>query len=293
MSTPRYQKIAVIFGCNYYGQNSLYGCINDANDIKRFLLQKRGFEASNVLTVYDKKMTRNNMFKTLEQLALQTLAIAKRGEVPAVFLYYSGHGVQVPDTKNIESDGSAEALVPYDFEKGQLVVDYELFDRFIKKLSPTTELFIFTDCCNSGTNFNLEYNGMSRAYNNNDVSANVIGLSGCSDSQTSAEVSGRGVATQLFVKTMETNRIASISDFRKAMSDVSMPGHIQTPQVSVSKESLLNGQLFSWLVQDTKQKQLTQGELQRLTRQHKRTLIIEWVGQGLRQLTGRHDHLQA
>ena len=294
MSTPRYQKLAVIFGCDYYGQNALHGCINDANAIKEFLLTKRGFDASNVRTVYDKKMTRRTIFKTLEELAAQTKAIAKRGYVPAVFLYYSGHGIQVPDSKNIESDGSAEALVPYDFEKSDLVVDHELYDRFIKKLNASTELFIFTDCCNSGTNFNLAYNGMERAYKNHDVPANIIGLSGCSDTQTSAEVSGRGLATVAFVNAMEKPaKIASLANFRKVMADVSIPGHVQTPQVSVSKEELVNGQLFNWLLQDNHEAQIPQRELHRLAKEHKRKLFIEWVGNGFRQLTGQQAHMRA
>ena len=294
MSTPRYQKLAVIFGCNYYGQNSLHGCINDANAIKEFLISKRGFEPSNVLTVYDKKMTRRTMFKTLEDLSSQTFAIAKREMVPAVFLYYSGHGVQVPDRKNIESDGAAEALVPYDFEKSELIVDHELFDRFIKKLHPASELFLFTDCCNSGTNFNLAYNGMSRAYENHDIAVNVIGLSGCSDTQTSAEISGRGLATMAFIKSMERPaKVANIADFRKAMADVSIPGHLQTPQVSVSNKKLVTGKLFNWLIEDKREAQLSQRELQRLAKQHKHRFFIDWVGQGLLQLTGRRSFLQA
>ena len=288
MSTPTYQKIAVIFGCNYYGQQALQGAINDANEIKKFLLQNRGFQESNVLTVYDKKMTRNNMFKTLEELAAQTHVIAERSVTPAVFLYYSGHGTQVPDTKNIEEDGKSEALVPYDFEKVPLVLDHELFDRFIKKLHPTTELFLFTDTCNSGTNFNLAYNGMSKAYTDNEVEAEIIGLSGSSDPQTSAEVSGRGLATVRFIEVMEDSaKIAALKDFRRAMADVSIPGHVQTPQVSVSKQSLLNDRLFTWLLQDTGEAQLSQRKLRQLTKRQRRSRFFEQLGQSIRQLTGK------
>ena len=267
MSAPSYQKLALIFGCDYYGANKLHGCINDANDIKNFLLSERGFDASNVITVYDKKMTRNNMLKHLEELAAETHAIVENNKVPAVFLYYSGHGVQVPDTLKIEADGAAEALVPYDFEKSDLILDHELFDRFIKKLHAETDLFLFTDCCNSGTNFNLAYTGLARAYEGHAVDADVIGLSGCSDDQTSAEIEGHGLATAAFLKAMRDPRqIASMDKFRRAMADVSIPGHVQTPQVSVSKEGLLRGQLFSWLLVDDGTRQLTHKELKRLVK---------------------------
>jgi hypothetical protein len=289
MSAPHYQKLAVIFGSNYYGQNELHGCINDANDVKNFLLTRRGFDDSNVLTLYDKEMTRRNMLKALTDLAAQTHAIAKRNEIPAAFLYYSGHGVQVPDPNNIESSKAAEALVPWDFEKADLLLDQELFTHFIKRLNPATELFIFTDCCNSGTNFNLEYNGMARAYRDNDVDSRVIGLSGCSDIQTSAEVNGHGIATAAFIKAMEKpEKIAAIDNFRKVMADVSISGHRQTPQVSVSNAKLLHGRLFDWLLVDEGTKQISQKELQQLAKQHKRKLFIEWVGRGFRQLTGQH-----
>jgi Caspase domain len=277
MSTS-YQKSAVIFGSDYYGQNALKGCINDANDIKKFLLRERGFDASNVTTLYNNKMTRKAMLQALDELAARTHIVAKQNKKPAVFFYYSGHGVQVPDTRGIESEGMAEAIVPYDFAKSELIKDYELFERFIQKLNAQTELFIFTDCCNSGTNFNLAYNGLARAYRANEVDADVIGLSGCSDEQTSAEVSGHGLATALFLKVMKTpEQVATMDAFRQAMADVSINGHRQTPQVSVSNAGLVKGSLYHWLLEDDETPQIPKRELQRLLKREKPSFLCEWL----------------
>lgn len=279
-AVPQYQKLAVIFGCNYFGQNQLHGCINDANNIKKFLIDERGFDASNVHTIYNNKMVKKNMWKYLNFIVAQTQAIAQTGHTPAVFLYYSGHGTQIPDTRDVEKNRTADALVPWDFDSGNLLVDEDLFQRFIKKLDPKTQLFIFTDCCFSGSNFNLEYNGLTAKYKDHDIPASVVELAGCSDTQTSAEISGHGVATQAFLSLMKTpNKIATMNAFRKEIGNVSIPSHLQTPQVSVSHPSLVNSQLYFWLLQNENTQQLNRRAIDRLVRKNKPDLLSRIIYQ--------------
>ena len=83
MNPVSYQKIGLIFSCNYYGQNRLKGCVNDGLNIKKFLIEKRGFDAGNVTTLFDANMTSSNMWKYLENLVSQTNAIVKEGKIPA------------------------------------------------------------------------------------------------------------------------------------------------------------------------------------------------------------------
>ena len=262
------QKLALIMSSDYYGENQLAGCINDAEDIVAFLERELLFDPSNITKLYDEKMTRKGMLKELGRLADQALAITRTGRTPALFLYYSGHGTQTTDDLKIEEDQQAEALVPWDFDTAELVKDYEVYRTLIGKLPANAQLFVFTDCCNSGTNLNLKYSGIHEVYQRNTTDASVIGLSGCSDSQTSAETNGHGVATQAFLKLMKSKKIQTIPELRVAMSDVSIPFHQQTPEVSVSRREMIYAPLFPWMLGNNDE-QNTQKQLRRLVMKHK------------------------
>lgn len=268
MSTPSYQKLALIFASDYYGSNQLYGCINDANDIKKFLLEKRGFTAGNITTVYDKQMTYNGMTKALATLVKQTEALAVKGVTPAVFLYYSGHGMRLAPARDATEDKDGdEVLIPYDFTRGKFLLDDDLNKDFLKKLHPSTQLFIFTDCCNSGTNFDLEYTDAQKQTGSGKIQAKVIHLSGSRDDQTSAEVGGHGIATARFLEVISP-KVEDMDTFRAAMADVSIPAHLQNPQVSTSDSALYDGKVFPWLVRDVKSKQYSAKEVRGATRKH-------------------------
>lgn len=283
-STLSYQKVALILSCNYSGENRLYGCVNDGLHIKDFLINKRGFEPSNVTTVFDKQMTLKGMWSALDNFSAKSHAIAVSGKIPAMVLYYSGHGIRLPAKKGATEDADGdECLVPYDFQSGKFVVDDELFSRFIKRIHPKTQLFLFSDCCYSGTNFDLAYNDRSRKYRNNDVMADIVGLSGCRDDQTSAEIGGAGVATDRFLSVIGP-AVNTMRKFREQMGDVGISGHPQNPQVSVSKASLVDANLFPWLVQNTGGTQLPNNTLKKEVNKFKRSLFFRKLGEAVQQL---------
>lgn len=233
---------------------SLTGCVNDANHIKNFLITKRGFPATEVQTIYDRAMTRTNMLTALTAVATKTNTVAVAGKIPAVFVMYSGHGIRIPkstSTSGLNDIDGDEGLVPYDVNTAGVLLDDTLYSQFIKKLHPSTQLFIMTDCCNSGTNFDLAYEGTLLTNTHNSVTADVIQLSACKDNQLAVEMNGAGLLTSKFLQVMaNVASIEKVSTFRKALADLSVVGNPQQPQVSVSKASLMNGVMFPWLVRD-------------------------------------------
>ena len=131
-------KKAVCVGINNYPGifNDLKGCVNDAYDWSA-LLQDRGFETSIML---DSQATQQNV-----KAALQDLISAMNAGDVAVFTY-SGHGTQVSERDDDESDRYDEAICLYDGN----VIDDEL-RVILEGLHPQATLVVISDSCFSGS----------------------------------------------------------------------------------------------------------------------------------------------
>ena len=258
---PAYQKFALIWGCNYPGTPiPLSGCINDAQKIKSFLVTNRGFLVQNITTLYDRVMTKARMLASLDQIVLKATVVAATGQIPAVFVMYSGHGSRVAQNGNRRDlarvygaddiDGD-ECLIPYDYQTAGFLLDDELSVRFVQRLPAKAQVFILTDSCNSGTNFDLPYQSVSLVNKSTTVSARIVHLAACRDMELALEVNSAGVTTTRFLQIIGP-RVAKLSDFRKAMGDLSMQGNPQHPQVSVSHKLMThrNATLFPWLLRN-------------------------------------------
>lgn len=219
-------KIAYLFGLNYtHTDNALNGCFNDIDNMSD-LLRSNGW----ITTQYkdsDTYITRKFFLNKLLELILC--------DADELFLHYSGHGSFVKDLNNDESDGKDEGIVVYsetsknDFE---LVIDDEM-KGIINCLKPTQKLYIFMDCCHSGTIIDLSYN-LFQKWNspsltlikdkfNNDTNGNVICISGCLDDQTSSDAfideRYQGACTKSFLQCYDKNKTYSqiILDMQKYM----------------------------------------------------------------------------
>jgi metacaspase-1 len=136
--------IAVHVGLNsvdprHYGgwSGNLQACENDARDMQR-IAESRGFESTLLLT---RDATAEAATEAMSQAA------ANAGEGDLVFVSYSGHGGQVPDTNSDEpGDNKDETWVLYD---RQLIDDelYALWSRF----HPGARIFVLSDSCHSGS----------------------------------------------------------------------------------------------------------------------------------------------
>ena len=213
------KKFALIVGINNYATPGmdLNGCVNDANNMKDFLLECCGFEDAGIKMLLDAQATKANILGHLNWL------VSKGDAGVELFYYHSGHVTQVFDVSGDESDQLDEVLVPHDHDWNDPLLDDYLADIF-KKLSAGAFLSMICDTCHSGSMtkdivrniavpkemaekmkgkvLKVRKFGMKK-----DISKspqNHILLSGCKDNQTSSETTlggiRQGLLTYTFIK---------------------------------------------------------------------------------------------
>mmetsp|Transcript_150477 Transcript_150477/g.483709 ORF Transcript_150477/g.483709 Transcript_150477/m.483709 type:complete len:298 (-) Transcript_150477:58-951(-) len=118
-----------------------------------------------------------------------------------MFLHYSGHGGQQKDTNGDEATGQDDTLIPCDFQSAGQIIDDDLYSHLVQNLPKGCRLWVMLDCCHSGTALDLPFkaqlsdDGRSvkcakepRKSGAPPSEADVIMISGCQDTQTSADV---------------------------------------------------------------------------------------------------------
>jgi hypothetical protein len=140
-------KRALLIGVNRYQipGADLRGCVNDVKNMQQVLETHYGFAAKDIKTLTDLEATKAKITSGIKQL----LKGAKAGDV--LFLHYSGHGANVPDSDGDEADRRDEILCPTDLDwKDPLTDDWlrTTFDTLPEKVNLT----IVMDCCHSGSN---------------------------------------------------------------------------------------------------------------------------------------------
>jgi len=207
-------KIALIIGINYTGTDiQLNGCINDANSLKKLLLEQYGYQDKNITMLTDDtavKPTGHNIIKSMYDIAFRT----KHEKIDSMFISYSGHGSYIYDQNGDEKDRNDEVIVPLDYKKGGMVTD-DILNHILSYVHEDTKVVALFDACHSGTILDLQYRYISGDCNVketdvNNVKADVILISGCRDNQTSADAysllkSGKycGAMTASFLTTMK------------------------------------------------------------------------------------------
>jgi len=219
-------KRALLIGINYENDPSirLNGAINDATNMRNFLIQNQYFTANEITMMTDNSTgilypTRANIlnqFNVMLQLALSTNVNV---DSVVLFVSYSGHATFIRDTNGDEEDGRDEMICPIDFRSAGCILDDVLKKIFINKLPKNTKLSVLMDACNSGTLLDLKYNYLIDRTNTFKVygdmfqtKAQVVLISGSRDDQLSVEtVIGnitkleQGVLTAAFISNYAVN----------------------------------------------------------------------------------------
>ncbi|MCL7050068.1 hypothetical protein MKW94_021472 [Papaver nudicaule] len=137
------KKLAVLVGCNYPNtRNELHGCINDVLSMKDVLVNKLGFEPSNIELLTD--APGSSVMPTganIKAMLSQMVDHAAPGDV--LFFHYSGHGTRIPSYHGFKQD---EAIVPCDFN---LITDVD-FRQLVNRLPAGSSFTILSDSCHSG-----------------------------------------------------------------------------------------------------------------------------------------------
>lgn len=200
-------KYALLVGINYRGTKSeLRGCINDVHAMKQHLVQNRGYKEENIKVLTEDetmKPTGANIMHEMGKLILK----AHTGGAEELWLHYSGHGSHTRDLDRDEDDGRDETIVPLDYARNGMITDDQLHD-YLEHLPESCKMYCIFDCCHSGTILDLKYqyrgSGKNGVENHNSrLKANIVMISGCMDTQTSADahISGEwaGAMTSAYI----------------------------------------------------------------------------------------------
>ena len=230
------KKKALLVGINYTGTTSaLRGCINDVSDVKKMLLSQ-GYEEQNIRVMTDD--TKEQPTKHRIMIGLLWLLDNKENKEVDLFFHYSGHGSWTVDRSGDEVDGRDEALCPLDYQRNGLIHD-DVLKKFIQdRITPKAKLYCLIDACHSGSIFDLRFNVTVdeikkegdainasfkvEAHTYDDIKGNICVLSGCEDSETSADayIGGRfqGALTHSFLQALQMNSYKVT--YEKLMKDI-------------------------------------------------------------------------
>ena len=226
------QKKALIISINYTGSlHELFGCINDGKDVKNKLTKKNyRVTMMNDNTSNNLKPTKNNILTQISNLLRNSYYCDK------LFIYYSGHGIQLKDKNNDEKDGKDEVFLSID---DNYIKDDDLNQLLNKYMKDNVSLNIITDCCHSGSQFDLRYhynkNFTSINRNIKNVKGKVFLISGCRDNEVSYEdfINNKtsGALTSTLLKYLNKN-ISYSHLVNKVTKELKKKDYDQNPQLS-------------------------------------------------------------
>lgn len=127
----------------------LEGPKNDVPLIEKLLKEKQGYAADSIRILRDQDASRAAILASIDEWLVNGTQPGDR-----VYLYFSGHGLQVKDASGDEEDGLDEALSTYDIAAGDgdwtnVILDDEI-DAMLAKLKDRA-VSIVIDACHSGT----------------------------------------------------------------------------------------------------------------------------------------------
>ncbi|WVW81989.1 metacaspase-1 [Kwoniella bestiolae CBS 10118] len=153
------RRKALCIGINYIGSSqALAGCINDAHNVQKFLIERYNYKAEDIVMLTDDARnqrqipTRNNIIQACQWLTQD----AQPND--ALFFHYSGHGGQTKDLDGDEDDGYDEVIYPLDHKQAGHIVDDECEHHLLVRPLPAgCRLTAIFDSCHSGSCLDLPY----------------------------------------------------------------------------------------------------------------------------------------
>ncbi|KAF8504307.1 peptidase C14, caspase domain-containing protein, partial [Russula emetica] len=241
------RKKAVCIGINYTGQNSqLDGCVNDAQNMYRFLMDRLGFHSRDIIRLTDDARDPRNLPTRSNILGAMRWLVRDAHKHDSLFLHYSGHGSQVKDLNGDEVGGYDEVIFPLDYAQTGTIIDD------IKPLPSGCRLTAVFDSCHSGSilgRWTIEscYHSDGRVRSSSitaqflaekSTPAEVICWSGSTDAGTAADVQqGGGIAvgamSYAFLSALSNKSRLTFEDLLRDLRRATRKYH-QKPQLSAS-----------------------------------------------------------
>lgn len=154
LSVTSQTKRALVVGLGQQ-QDKAWNKINGDKDVPivQGMLKSAGFKS--VTTLVNQQATKAGIIGAFKRMA----ASCKQGDV--VYIYYSGHGQQMTDVHNDETDGLDECWIPYDayrkacktYHGEKHLTDDELnvyLNAIRDKIGAKGKLLVVIDACHSG-----------------------------------------------------------------------------------------------------------------------------------------------
>lgn len=245
-------KEALIMGLNYIGhkRGQLKGCINDANNMKQYLVDKCNLDSYMLMT--DRTYIRPTKAYMIYAIKYMVSRIKKRGGT--LFIHYSGHGGQVRNYGgDVESDGKDETMIPLDYMQNGQIIDDDIYKMLVEELEGCeneVRCIIIMDMCHSGTAMDLAHsydinengNVTHKESEKEGKNVNIFMISGCRDNQTSSDVrednDAYGALTKSVLNTLDLYE--GNLTWKELMTKVNIKLHNYTQIAQLSSEKPLN-----------------------------------------------------
>jgi len=256
-------KRAILIGINYVSDpfNRLNGCINDVKNIKALLIGNFNYSPNNIVTLTDDQSDPTKIPTRANIIAAIHTAVSQTQPGDTLFLHYSGHGSTVRASSNDEQNNPEipnqdSCICPSDFNNYPgntgFIIDNELKNILVNKIPVGAKLRTFFDACHSGTMLDLEYvwrkdQEFFKQYEDEKQSNDILEISGCADSDTSADGwnaqkrEAEGALTMMLIKALiNTQQIKTT--WKELLLLVrhylASAGYSQVPQLSVADKSV-------------------------------------------------------
>jgi len=156
------RRKALIIGINYTGtSHALNGCVNDAMNVRDFLVRDRGFSPNpgDMVLMTDEPQNRGTPFEPTGHniLAAFQWLVSANNDGDSVWISYSGHGGQVKDPDGDRDSGFDDTICPVDFERNGQITSDTLHKTLVSPMNPRARLTVLFDCCHSGSAIELPY----------------------------------------------------------------------------------------------------------------------------------------
>lgn len=141
---------ALFVGIDKYNSRSkkiknLEGCVGDMYLMKEVITGVLEGLPRDTVVLTDRQATTQNILDALQHL----VEGLKTGE--QVFMYYAGHGGQVPNVSRSEQDPEAydQILVPHDFSKTEPLLD-DILQTYFSRIPQGAKFIMMLDSCHAG-----------------------------------------------------------------------------------------------------------------------------------------------
>ena len=246
---------AILFGLNYKHcpEGHLEGAINDTHTMGNLLLSLLGGSKDNLAIYTDDVDLQDTSHTGIVQSIYKLTHQALVEKLELVIIHYSGHGSYVTDSSGDEEDSRDEVICPSDFLTAGMIKD-DILSAMLSYFPKTTRVITIFDSCHSGSVTDLKYrwNGTKKNIENRQSLCynNIISLSGCSDTQTSADAminhSAGGAMTVCLCKVIKKDPSLCYDIFklvRELRIELMNGGYDQVPQLCSSYD-LVNDKVF-------------------------------------------------